>query len=71
MDGSKLAGGVGSVIVIFENNQLSIQMTYKLADEYSNNQAEQLAIVNALEKLRKDFKHLQGPQLYTRTVILP
>jgi ribonuclease HI len=36
-------------------------MTYKLADECSNNQAEQLAIVKALENLRKDFRHLQGP----------
>jgi len=35
-------------------------MLYKLADECSNNQAEQLAIVKALEKL-KDFSHLQGP----------
>jgi len=52
-------GGVGSGIAIFENNQMSHQM-YKLADECSNNQAEQLAIVKALEKL-KDFSHLQGP----------
>jgi len=35
-------------------------MLYKLADECSNNQAEQLAIVKALEKL-KDFSHLQEP----------
>jgi len=34
---------------------------YRLADEYSNNQAEQLAVVKALEKLR-DFRYLQGLQ---------
>jgi len=34
---------------------------YRLADEFSNNQTEQLAIVKALEKLR-DFRHLQGLQ---------
>ena len=51
-DGSKHMGGVGSGIVIFENNQMSHQMLYKLADECSNNQAEQLAIVKALEKLK-------------------
>jgi len=31
---------------------------YKLAEECSNNQAEQLVIVKALEKLQ-DFRHLQ------------
>jgi ribonuclease HI len=34
---------------------------YRLADECSSNQAEQLAIVKALEKLW-NFRHLQGPQ---------
>ena len=61
MDGSKSLGGVGSGIAIFENNQLSHQLTYRLADECSNNQKEQLAIVKALEKLQ-DFRHLQGQQ---------
>jgi ribonuclease HI len=34
---------------------------YKLAEECSNNQAEQLEIVKALEKLQ-DFRHLQEGQ---------
>ena len=59
-EGRILVGGVGSDIAIFENSQMSHQMFYKLADECSKNQAEQLAIVKALEKL-KDFSHLQGP----------
>ena len=60
-DGSKTLGGVGSGIAIFENKQLSLQLTYRLAYECYNNQAEQLAIVKALEKLQ-DFRHLQGQQ---------
>jgi ribonuclease HI len=59
-DGSKRSGGVGSGIAIFENH-LSLQLMYSLADECSNNQTEQLAIVKVLEKLR-DFRHLQGLQ---------
>jgi len=60
-DGSKRSGRVRSGIAIFENNHLSLQLMYRVADECSNNQAEQLAIVKALEKLR-DFRHLQGLQ---------
>ena len=60
-DGSKRSGGIGSGIAIFENNHLPLQLMYRLADECSNNQAEQLAIVKALEKLR-NFRHLQGLQ---------
>ena len=36
-------------------------MMYRLADGCSINQAEQLAIVKALEKLQ-DFRHIQGLQ---------
>jgi len=60
-DGSKSSGGVGSGIAIFYNNQLLLQLMYTVADECSNNQAEQLAIVKALEKLQ-DFRHLQELQ---------
>ena len=60
-DGSIISGGVGSGIAIFENNHLPLQLMYRLADEYSNNQAEQLVRVKALEKLW-DFTHLQGLQ---------
>ena len=60
-DGSNNSEGVGSGVAIFENNQLSLQLRYRLADECTNNQAEQMAIVKALEKLQ-DFRHLQGRQ---------
>jgi len=53
-------GGVGSGIAILKNNQMLLHQMYKLADECSKNQAEQLAIVKTLEK-RKDSSHLQGP----------
>jgi len=56
-DGTKISGGVRSGIAIFENNHLSLQLMYRLAD-CSNNQAEQLAIVKALEKIW-DFRHVQ------------
>jgi ribonuclease HI len=60
-DGSKSSSGVGSGIAIFVNKHLTLQLMYKLAEECSNNQAEQLAIVKALEKLQ-DFRHLQDEQ---------
>jgi len=62
-DGSKSPSGVGSGIAIFVNKHLTLQPTYKLAEKCSNNQAEQLAIVKALEKLQ-DFGHLKERQRY-------
>ena len=60
-DGSKSSSGVRSGIAIFVNKHLTLQLMYKLAEECSNNQAEQLATVKALEKLQ-DFRHLQEGQ---------
>ena len=51
-DGSKNEKGVGSGIAIFIDGNLTFQLRYKLADKCSNNQAEQLAIVKALERVR-------------------
>jgi len=67
-DGSKSSGGVESGIAIFENNLLPHQLIYRLADECSNNQADKLAIVKALEKLREAdiYKDYKSPQLYIR-----
>ena len=59
MDGSKSASGVGSGIAIFIHKQLTFQLKYKLAERCSNNQAEQLALAKALEKIQ-DLNHLQG-----------
>jgi len=64
-DGNKHEKGVGSGVAIFVDGSLTHQLQYKLAEKCSNNQAEELAIVNALTKLRSmhtrkpvDYSHL-------------
>ena len=56
MDSSKNENGVGSGVAIFVNGSLTPQLQYKLAQKCSDNQAEQLAIVKALIKLRDMHK---------------
>ena len=48
-DGSKSEQGVGSGVAVFTGKVLAEQLKFKLDDRCSNNQAEQLAIVKALE----------------------
>jgi ribonuclease HI len=60
-DGSKSENGVGSGIAVFIDKHLTFQLKYKLAEKCSNNEAEQLAIAKALEKM-KDLHQLQGNQ---------
>jgi len=50
-DGSKQEQGVGSRAVIFEGSEMIDKLQFKLDNRCSNNQAEQLAILKALEKL--------------------
>lgn len=50
-DGSKSDDGVGSGIAIFVNKKLTCQIQLKLSNECSNNQAEQFAILSALESI--------------------
>jgi len=52
-DGSKNGHGVGAGIAIFIQNELAHQSRYTLHNSCSNNQAEQLAIVKALETIGK------------------
>jgi ribonuclease HI len=52
-DGSKQEQGVGSGAVIFKGSELIAKMQYRLDNKCSNNQAEQLAILKALEKLER------------------
>ena len=68
-DGSKNVKGVGSGLAIFVNGSLTVQLRYKLAEKYSNNQAEQLAIVKALTDLRDmhKYKDVNGLQPSTPT----
>jgi hypothetical protein len=48
-DGSKCEQGVGSGVAVFTGKFLTEQLKLKLYNRCSNNQAEQLAIVKALE----------------------
>jgi ribonuclease HI len=50
-DGSKNEKGVGSGVAIFVDGPLTHQLRNKLAEKCSNNQAEQLAIMQALTHL--------------------
>jgi ribonuclease HI len=52
-DGSKNGGKVGAWAAIYFNKQLVKQCKYKLHSHCSNNQAEQIAILKALEQLPK------------------
>jgi hypothetical protein len=52
-DGSKSEHWVGAGIAIFIENKLEHQLRYTVYNRCSNNQAEKLAIVKALEKLEK------------------
>jgi hypothetical protein len=51
-DVSKSETGVGSGTAIFANKKLIDTIKYRLNDRCSNNQAEQLAILKALEKIQ-------------------
>jgi ribonuclease HI len=51
-DGSKSETGVGSGIALFSSNTLIATMKYKLNEQCSNNQAEQIAILKALEYIQ-------------------
>jgi ribonuclease HI len=48
-DGSKTENGVGSGIAIYRSGQNIRNLQFKLNKKCSNNQAEQLAVLNALE----------------------
>jgi len=51
MDGSKSELGVGSGTVIYKGNKIATQITTRLDSKCSNNQAEQIAIIKALEAI--------------------
>lgn len=51
-DGSKINGKVGAAAVIFQNGQAVKKLKYKLGIDCSNNQAEQIAILQALIEIK-------------------
>ena len=56
-DRSKQEQGVGSGAVIFKGNEMIAKLQFKLDNRCSNDKAEQLAILKALEKLEVLNKH--------------
>jgi len=65
-DGSESGHGVGTGIAIFIQYELAHQSRYTLHNSCSNNQAEQLAIVKALETIGK--LHINDPIPRSATV---
>ena len=52
MEVSKTGGKVGAAAVIINDDTVLHQSTFKLHDRCSNNQAEQVAILRALEQIQ-------------------
>jgi ribonuclease HI len=52
-DGSKTGAKVGAADITFVNGKLVQQLKFKLHAHCSNNQAEQVALLKALEKLEE------------------
>ena len=51
-DGSKIGGKAGAVAVIIKDDMILHQSKFKLQEICSNNQAEQIAILRALEQIQ-------------------
>jgi ribonuclease HI len=64
-DGSKHGQGVGSGAVIFKGREMIAKLKLKLDSRCSNNQAEQLAILNALEATESLNRHDIDPRSTT------
>ena len=65
-DGSKHGQGVGSGAAIFTGNEIVAQIKLKLDNRCSNNQAEQLTIVKALEAIES----LHNKVIHSRTATI-
>ena len=64
-DGSKSELGVGAGIVIFKSGNLINSMKYRLNKRCTNNQAEQLAILKALEFTENIGREDKTATIYT------
>ena len=65
IDSSKSERGVGAGVVIFKDDKIIDTKKYKLDGHCSNNQAEQLAILKALENIQNMDTNDKTVQLYT------
>jgi ribonuclease HI len=61
-DGSRNELGFGAGVAMFSGNELVTTLKYRLDNKCSNNQAEQLAIANALEGLEKTDIEKNSPR---------
>jgi ribonuclease HI len=71
-DGSKSEQGVESEFAVFPGKVLTEQLKFKLDNRCSNNQAEQLAIVKALEYIESQQENLNEHRravIYTHSKI--
>ena len=64
-DGSKSQEGVGSGIAIYDQDSLIQTLKYKLNRNCTNNQAEQLAILKALQFAEKYLNNYKTATIYT------
>ena len=64
-DGSKHDQGVGSGAVTFKGREVVAKLKLKLDNRCSNNQAEQLAIIKALEEIESLNTHSINPRTAT------
>jgi ribonuclease HI len=64
-DGSKLEHGVGAGIVVFKSGNLINSLKYRLNKRCTNNRAEQLAILRALEYTENIETEDKTPTMYT------
>ena len=62
-DGSKSEAGVGAGIAIYQDNNLTSTLKYRLNERCTNNQAEQMAILKALE-------HIQNMESCDKVVLI-
>ena len=51
-DGSKIGGKVGAAVVIIKDDTITHQYKFLLHERCSNNQAEQVAVLTALEQIQ-------------------
>jgi hypothetical protein len=59
-DGSKNEHGVGSGVAIFVQQELAVQLQFRLETRCSNNQAEQLAISRGI-RCNRNYRHPRKP----------
>jgi ribonuclease HI len=64
-DGSKNEAGVGAGIAIFLGNRLKTTLKYRLHERCTNNQAEQMAILKALEYIQRLKEEEKTVTVYT------